>query len=98
MNISPCDLNTQRGTLPIKISQADIGIAVKASDRPGKNTFVFGILVILMQIAICLLYAFLVWLPPYDFVDPVGPVDFTPIIITILLFFMVVLGNDIHLM
>lgn len=45
-----------------------------------------------MQIAICLLYAFLVWLPPYDFVDPIGPVDFTPIIITVLLFFMVVLG------
>lgn len=49
---------------------------------------------ILMQIAICLLYAFLVWLPPYDYTDPVGPVDFTPIVTTVLLFFMVVLGND----
>jgi len=47
---------------------------------------------ILMQIAICLIYAFLVWLPPYEYNDPAGPVDFAPIITTVLLFFMVVIG------
>jgi uncharacterized protein YggT (Ycf19 family) len=50
---------------------------------------------ILMQIAICLIYAFLVWLPPYEYNDPAGPVNFTPIITTVLLFFMVVIGNEL---
>ncbi len=50
---------------------------------------------ILMQIAICLIYAFLVWLPPYEYNDPAGPVDFAPIITTVLLFFMVVIGNEL---
>ena len=57
----------------------------------------FGILLILMQIAICLIYAFLVWLPPQQAAAVnAGNVTFSPIIITILLFFMVVVGNDIY--
>lgn len=52
---------------------------------------------ILMQIGISLVYSFLVWVPPYDYTDPNGPVSFTPIVTTILLFFMVVVGNVICL-
>lgn len=53
----------------------------------------FGILVILMQIAICLIYGFLVWLPPNEATTvQAGNVNFSPIIITIILFFMVVVG------
>lgn len=47
-----------------------------------------------MQIAIVLIYAFLVWVPPYEFNDPAGPVNFVPIVTTVLLFLMVVVGND----
>ena len=47
---------------------------------------------ILMQIAIVLIYAFLVWVPSYDYSDPVGSVNFTPIVTTVLLFLMVVVG------
>lgn len=48
----------------------------------------------MMQIAICLIYAFLVWLPPNDATTVAqGNVSFSPIIITIILFFMVVVGN-----
>lgn len=45
-----------------------------------------------MQIAIVLIYAFLVWVPPYEFNDPAGPVNFVPIVTTVLLFLMVVVG------
>jgi hypothetical protein len=48
-----------------------------------------------MQIAIVLIYAFLVWVPPYEFNDPAGPVNFVPIVTTVLLFLMVVVGNDL---
>lgn len=48
---------------------------------------------ILMQIAICLIYSFLVWVPPYEFNDPNGPVTFVPIVTTVILFLMVVVGN-----
>lgn len=47
---------------------------------------------ILMQIAICLIYSFLVWVPPYEFNDPNGPVTFVPIVTTVILFLMVVVG------
>lgn len=57
----------------------------------------FGILVILMQIAICLIYGFLVWLPPNEATTvQAGNVNFSPIIITIILFFMVVVGNGFY--
>lgn len=50
-----------------------------------------------MQIAICLIYGFLVWLPPNDATTvSQGNVTFSPIIITIILFFMVVVGNGLY--
>lgn len=58
---------------------------------PATNTRVFGILLIVMQIAISLIYGFLVRLPPMEPAD-VGTANFSPIIITVILFFMVVLG------
>lgn len=83
-----------KGTLSYYQSQADIGFRATLNTAPGTNTFVFGILMILMQIAIVLIYAFLVWVPSYDYSDPVGSVNFTPIVTTVLLFLMVVVGND----
>jgi hypothetical protein len=44
-------------------SQTDLGVNVKEDSAPATNTRVFGILLILMQIAVCLLYGFLVWVP-----------------------------------
>jgi len=59
---------------------------------PGTNTFIFGILTILMQIAICFIYGFLIWVPPYENTDPIGTVTFANITIIILTFFFVLLG------
>lgn len=51
-----------------------------------------------MQIAICIVYGILIKLPAYESTDPVGPVNFTNITITILFFFFVLLGNDFFYM
>lgn len=59
---------------------------------PTATTFVFGILLVLMQIGMCIVYGLLVNLPAYNFADPTGQVNFSPIITIVLLFFMVVLG------
>jgi hypothetical protein len=48
-----------------------------------------------MQIAICLIYSFLIKIPPYNPYQTIGDLSFTPIITIVLLFIMVVLGNDI---
>lgn len=61
---------------------------------PSTNTFVFGVLTVLMQIAMCIIYGVLIKVPPYETADPVGPVDFANITITVLFFFFVLLGND----
>lgn len=49
-----------------------------------------------MQIGMCIVYGLLVNLPAYNFADPTGQVNFSPIITIVLLFFMVVLGNDFN--
>lgn len=84
------DLEVRNGEY---LSQADIGFNAKLNTAPATNTFVFGVLMVIMQVAVTLIYAFLVFLPNYEYTDPLGPVNFTPIITTLLLFLMVVVGN-----
>lgn len=71
-----------------------MAINAEVNTGPSTNTFVFGILTVIMQIAICIIYGILIKVPPYETSDPVGPVDFANITITVLFFFFVLLGND----
>lgn len=93
------DHNIQKGTDFIYIhSRGDVAINAHLNTGPGTNTLVFGVLTILMQIAICIIYGILIKLPAYESTDPVGSVNFSNITITILFFFFVLLGNDIFYM
>lgn len=83
-----------KGTSCLIFSQADLGVYVKQNTAPATATFVFGILLILMQLAIGLIYGFLVWLPPLETTQNVSP-SFSPIMITIILFLLVVVGTYI---
>lgn len=76
-------------------SARDVNFYAHPNTGPGTNTFVFGILVILMQIAICIIYGILIWVPTFDYRNPLGPVAFTDILITVLFFFLVILGNSL---
>lgn len=64
------------------------------SSRPGTNTFIFGILLILTQIAVGLLYGFLVTIPERTSTNVIGQLGtMTPIFINFLTYFLIIVGK-----